>query len=92
MVVTFDNGTDEGRDVDVWFDQRDISALERNRGRSYSELPQVEATRWAVWHAGRRAMLPDWPDTVEKFENSCMAVNPAEVESVDPTQPAPEGG
>jgi hypothetical protein len=92
MLATFDDGTDDGRDVTVSFDQRDVSALERNRARSFRDLPEIEATRWVVWHAGRRSLLEGWPQSFEQFETLCVAVNPVGVESVDPTQPVPEGG
>ncbi len=76
----------------VWADQRDFSALERNRGVKASDLPRVESTRWAVHHAGRRSCLRDWPATPEEFERICVEVEPVEQADVDPTPPAPEAG
>ncbi len=76
----------------VWADQRDFSALERNRGARISDLPQVESMRWSVHHAGRRSMLRDWPATPEEFERVCVEAEPVEEESVDPTPPAQEAG
>lgn len=81
--------------LSVFIDQRDISALERNRGRSYDEIPKIEGIRWAVWHAGNRArmLLPGWPTSPEEFERMCVEVEPGgDPETVRPTLPAPEAG
>lgn len=91
--AAFGDGDDGDRIVEVNVDQRDISALERNRGKGYDEIPTIEGVRWAVWHAGKRSMLAGWPQTLEEFERTCWAVEPVEAPEVaNPTEPVPEGG
>ncbi len=83
----------DGRDdpIEVNIDQRDFSAIERARGKPFSELPPIEGMRWVAWHAAKRSLLlaMSW----DEFEAACGEVGAdTEAEEILPTQPGPEGG
>lgn len=78
---------DEREPTPITFDQRDVCAIERQRGRGAAEIPGVELLRWCTYNAGRRtkAIQMDY----EAFENACVMVEPLEDEAEVPTQPVP---
>jgi hypothetical protein len=84
-------GHPDGREVTVVCGQRDYAAYAAHTNRPIKEADDLLLSRWATWHAGKRAMV--WSHDFEAWDALCEAVLPAaEVEPAHPTDGAPTDG